>query len=143
MDFSAFWLCFDLCTFSLISKLNFLRSHKNGFFHNFRYYAQFFIRMKNLHVLCVACNSEKVTDSVIGIIAWYHVSKNGFHKKKIQNDKVRHKCFLHFLMHRHVVLKKFVLQILLSNLNHHQFFRFWKILYFRRSYSQKCVFFLN
>jgi hypothetical protein len=58
-------------------------------------------------------------------------------------DKVRHSLskfstlvtsqkssFLHFLMHRNVFLKKVSLQILLSNINHHQSFKFWKNLYF-------------
>jgi hypothetical protein len=50
--------------------------------------------------------------------------------------------FLHFLMHQEF-LKKFVLQILPSNLNHHLFLKFWINLYFWISYSLKCFFFID
>jgi hypothetical protein len=51
----------------------------------------------------------------------------------------RKKCFLHFLMHWVVVLKKVVLRIFLSNLSHHLFFKFWNNPDFWISY-QKFVF---
>jgi hypothetical protein len=56
---------------------------------------------------------------------WFFFDKVSYFLSKFSTLVTTQKqFFLHFLMHPDVVLKKNVLQILLSNLNHHLFFKF-------------------